>query len=29
MKGWAPGHWKKTSYSERIAERIIGQVNIV
>jgi Ecdysteroid kinase-like family len=27
MKGWAPGHWKKNSYSERIAERVIGQMN--
>ena len=26
MKGWAPGHYKKTSYSERIIERIIGQI---
>jgi len=26
MKGWAPGHYKKTSYSERISERVIGQI---
>ena len=27
MKGWAPGHYKKNSYSERITERIIDQIN--
>jgi hypothetical protein len=26
MKGWHLGHWKRASYSERIAERIIGQI---
>ena len=26
MKGWTPGHLNKTSYSERLVERIIGHI---
>jgi hypothetical protein len=26
LKGWSPGHWKLTSYSERLANRVISQV---
>ena len=27
IKGWSPGHWKINSYSERLAQRVIGQIN--
>lgn len=26
LKGWSPGHWKINSYSERIAEEVIGKI---
>ena len=27
LKGWSPGYWKETSYSERIAHKVIAAVN--
>ena len=27
MKGWCPGHWKITGYSERLARQVITEVN--
>ena len=26
LKGWSPGHWKLTSYSERMAQKVIKQI---
>ena len=27
LKGWSPGHWKIHSYSERIAHKVVNQLN--
>lgn len=27
MKGWSPGHWDKNSYSERVAQKVISDLN--
>ena len=27
LKGWSPGHWKINSYSERITQKVIKQLN--
>ncbi|WP_430973041.1 oxidoreductase family protein [Sunxiuqinia rutila] len=27
LKGWSPGHWKINSYSERLARRVVKQIN--
>ena len=27
LKGWSPGHWKLTSYSERLAKQVISKLN--
>ena len=24
LKGWSPGHWKLTSYSERVAQKVMN-----
>lgn len=26
LKGWSPGHWKLTSYSERMAQKVMSQL---
>jgi len=26
LKGWSPGHWKLTSYSERLAKQVLDQI---
>lgn len=27
LKGWSPGHWKINSYSERLANQVLGKLN--
>lgn len=27
LKGWSPGHWKLNSYSERMAKKVIAELN--
>ena len=27
LKGWSPGHWKLNSYSERIVQKVIQELN--
>jgi len=27
LKGWSPGHWKLTSYSERMAQKVIARID--
>ena len=27
IKGWSPGHWKINSYSERITDEVVRQMN--
>lgn len=28
LKGWSPGHWKLTSYSERLAQQVISKIDL-